>query len=324
MKINFYIRVIYKYILYHLNKNSPISANIRITDKCNLNCYFCKIKNNNNEINSKEIINVIKQLDKMKVAYLTVTGGEPLLRKDLEIILKNIKKSNMFVSLNTNGTLINEKNAYIIANSFNQIRISIDGNEKTHDNIRGEKGSYKKTISAIKLLNKVKKKKAKIFVHYVVLKENIHEIFDFYYKFNKIADSISFMPVSNIDKMTLKKFLIIFNEIEKFNKLNQIKEFMKPSLYTGKKFCDAGKLYFQILPNGNLKICPNIDDSKIIGNIKHEKIKEILKKKKLIKKQKKTCIGCYSRCTTEISMLIRKSPFQLIKIIPSIIKRYKI
>jgi len=329
MNYKFYFRVFKKYCQHHMGRSKPVAALFRINSRCNLNCKYCVVKDMEfKELSTKEVINLLEDIDRLGVAYLTLSGGEPLLRKDFKLVANKIAELGFYCALNTNGTLITSKNARILANSFDMIKISIDGDRLTHDKLRGKKGSYEKAVNAIKILHRLSQRRAKIFLHFLVNKDNVSQMDLVYNEFRDISDSMSFMPVVDSDNNSN-----IFNDtafIEKWhkycskNKLNQIEEMSHDvSSKIGKKFCDAGKLYFHILPDGNVSPCSSIS-SIVFGNIKDTKLKDILSSiNQEHHKQIKECEGCYSRCSTEVSMLMRKTPMELLKLTPKIIRRYK-
>ncbi len=86
--------------------------------------------------------------------FLAIGGGEPLLRDDLFKVIKYARENFIAVSLVTNGLLINKEIAKKFdALNLNTITISIDGLERTHDQVRGE-GNFRKAINKIKVLRK--------------------------------------------------------------------------------------------------------------------------------------------------------------------------
>mgnify|MGYP001390814759 FL=1 len=139
------------------NLNAPLRISLNITRKCNLRCKHCFSDSGNpdpNELTTKELFNLIKQMKDAGTFFLAIGGGEPLLRDDLFQIIKYARENFIAVSIVTNGLLINKE----IAKEFHElnlktITVSIDGTEKTHDKLRGE-GNFKKTINKIKILRK--------------------------------------------------------------------------------------------------------------------------------------------------------------------------
>lgn len=125
-----------------------------ITSMCNLECKHCSnsIMECIPEPSFNKIIQTMNVLFYANVTDLTITGGEPLIRKDFCNIVDYARNKCSFLRLMTNGTLITSKNIRFICNNFDSISISLDGfNEKSCDLIRG-KGTYKKVINAIDLL----------------------------------------------------------------------------------------------------------------------------------------------------------------------------
>jgi len=77
---------------------------IRVTG-CNLRCSYCDTKYayyDGKEMNIKEILNHIK---KYKCQYVCLTGGEPLLQKDILDLINAILKKKYFIAIETNGSI---------------------------------------------------------------------------------------------------------------------------------------------------------------------------------------------------------------------------
>jgi len=137
---------------------SPKSATINITENCNSKCVYCDQWRNekSNSLSYQRIKELYKKLLAAGVDELLFSGGEPLMREDLPDII-NLAKQKGFkrVSIITNGLLINEKKLLVLAKKgLDSMTISIDGDEKTNDFLRGINGSYKKNINNLELLNK--------------------------------------------------------------------------------------------------------------------------------------------------------------------------
>lgn len=129
--------------------------------KCNLNCTHCgAVKEKyDQELSTEQIKDLIDQLAKIKVRFFAATGGEPLLRKDILEVMKYATNKGIKTGLATNGFFIDEKKAKEIKEAgVLSIQISLDGIEKTHNNIRGNNLSFQKAIKAIKSLQKQKLK----------------------------------------------------------------------------------------------------------------------------------------------------------------------
>ena len=128
-----------------------------ITDKCNLYCTHCCYSANlykpavDGRITAD--MEVVKQVVQLKPRGLSITGGEPLLVANLDEVLAYFKENfHGILGLATNATKITEENAAKLIDSFSIFDISIDGiNEVGCDAIRG-KGTYKRVMEAIKVL----------------------------------------------------------------------------------------------------------------------------------------------------------------------------
>lgn len=326
---NFYLKILRTYFNYKINRPTPAIITLRLSFRCNLKCYFCglwrfpKVK----ELSLSQIKNIIDDMVELGIPYLNLTGGEPLLRSDIERIGEYSIKNGIFTTLNTHGTLITRTRAEQLVKNFNIIKVSLDGLEKTHDDIRGVKGTFKKVNVGIKNLLRVKNRKAKIILHLVANRKNIHEIPTFLERYNHMVDSVTIMPEFDMKEHNIfsnSKFIETWKEMDKIYNLQESHYIItKPSFKIGRKYCDAAKLYYSVLPEGQVICCSNYPV--FLGDINEESFYEIWKKD-LTKEQKEKidkCKGCFCRSTTEISMLMRKSPFELLLNAPKLIKKYK-
>jgi radical SAM protein with 4Fe4S-binding SPASM domain len=96
----------YNYI--YLN-NSLFSVKIEITSLCNLNCRYCYMGGSNNTyIKAERWINILKYLKDLGVVRLEITGGEPLLYRDIRILVKAADSLGFDTTICTNGILIDD------------------------------------------------------------------------------------------------------------------------------------------------------------------------------------------------------------------------
>lgn len=136
---------------------------ISVTDRCNLRCKYCMPDGNINLIKSKdildfdEIVKIVKTAAKLGVNKVRLTGGEPLVRKNLDVLIKrikNIKKINE-VALTTNGILLKDLAKNLKSAGLDRVNISLD----TLDSQKFKKitgfNKFDKVISGIKEARKV-------------------------------------------------------------------------------------------------------------------------------------------------------------------------
>lgn len=174
------------------------------------------------ELSFKDIKDIIDQLP--RIALLTFTGGEPLLRKDIVEILLYAARRNK-CHLITNGTLLNENKIYRLADiglrgiagsGLVMIEVSLEGTQDVHDKITSVTGSYNKTIDSIKMIDALKKQKKQryplINITVVITNKNIHilpEMVDLAKELN--VDILSFLSYSRFPHFERLKERVILN-----------------------------------------------------------------------------------------------------------------
>lgn len=143
---------------------APLQVACDITNKCNMRCLHCYNESGENnyicdELSDKEFLKLIDDVCEIGAFNFCFCGGEPLLRKDL--LLKSVKKlrdANVpNISMVTNGLLMTDELAKeLIDSGVNNIQYSLDGSTaETHERLRNMKGSFHKTLNAIKILNRL-------------------------------------------------------------------------------------------------------------------------------------------------------------------------
>ena len=125
--------------------------------RCNLTCIHCYSISTDidfpGELSTEEVFTVMNDLKAFGVPALILSGGEPLLRKDLFEIAERSKALGFYTALSTNGTLIDLPLARRIATTgFDYVGISLDGLEETHDRFRRKKHAFEKSLGALRLL----------------------------------------------------------------------------------------------------------------------------------------------------------------------------
>jgi MoaA/NifB/PqqE/SkfB family radical SAM enzyme len=131
-------------------KNTPLIAVLCVTNKCNLNCWYCYGEHPRRadwqDFTTQELLDIIRQLRSMGVLVLQFQGGEPLMRNDLDVLLKEAKGLGMSCDMVTNGTLISRKLEVI--RLLDKICISLDGPQEITDRNRG-KGIFAQAVAGI-------------------------------------------------------------------------------------------------------------------------------------------------------------------------------
>lgn len=123
-----------------------------ITDKCPLSCKHCyqgkNINGSRKILDYEESLRRVDIFAKNGINTLLLTGGEPLVNKNIYGIIKKSKNHGLNTAILTSGFTITQSVAEKIADaSPNAVQISIDGVENVHDSIRGE-GTFKRVEEA--------------------------------------------------------------------------------------------------------------------------------------------------------------------------------
>lgn len=145
-------------------ENSFGQVYIAVTNRCNLYCSHCcydaaKLDNQVYDLPMEKMKEIFDKVTKMSPDSIVISGGEPLIRKDIMILLEYLRNNFQGnIILATNAILINETNVQRICNLVDGFDISIDGvDEETCSKIRG-KGVFEKVIKSIKLIRNIDNK----------------------------------------------------------------------------------------------------------------------------------------------------------------------
>lgn len=123
--------------LYTRATGRPKLVNLEITKLCNARCDFCDYWQTKHEERITDYKPVIKKINPL---VTVITGGEPMLRKDLPDIVRQIKECSSFIftSMVTKGDLLNvEKARELFDAGMDQIAVSLDFPGEQHDTYRG-------------------------------------------------------------------------------------------------------------------------------------------------------------------------------------------
>jgi radical SAM protein with 4Fe4S-binding SPASM domain len=138
-----------------LKLNIPLNVHLDLTYRCNERCVHCYLDHHDHgEMTTAEIKDLLDQMADAGVFYLTISGGEIMMRRDFFEILEHARKRTFNVKLKTNGILIRKKEAdRIKALGVESVQISIYSHvPEVHDAITKLPGSLRQSIEAIRRL----------------------------------------------------------------------------------------------------------------------------------------------------------------------------
>jgi radical SAM protein with 4Fe4S-binding SPASM domain len=133
----------------------PLSVHIDLTWRCNERCIHCYLDHDDpDELSLSELRDLLDQMADAGTLFLTLSGGEIFLRRDLFAIVEHARFRGFDVKLKTNAILIGEKEAARIAElGVHQVQISVYSHvPRIHDAITKVPGSLERTLRAIALL----------------------------------------------------------------------------------------------------------------------------------------------------------------------------
>jgi radical SAM protein with 4Fe4S-binding SPASM domain len=132
----------------------PIYAVWEITLKCDLACRHCGSRAGRerpDELSTEEALNLVDQMADLGTLEVTIIGGEAYLREDWVLIAKRIRERGMQCTMTTGGRGLTPERARAAKEAgIQSISVSVDGFEKTHDALRGVRGSYQSAMAALK------------------------------------------------------------------------------------------------------------------------------------------------------------------------------
>ena len=192
---------------------------ISVTDKCNFRCTYCmpkeifdsgyKFLEKQDLLSFEEIVRIIKELESFGLNKIRLTGGEPLLRKNIEQLIYKIKtKTNIkHLALTTNGSLLTQKKVRLLQEvGLDSITISLDSLNsdinKRLNPLNDDKNVVDSIYTTLDIFNFVK-------INIVVMKDindsEVFKIIDTFKDTNAEMRFIEFMDVGETNKWSINQ-----------------------------------------------------------------------------------------------------------------------
>jgi len=292
--------------------NRLIVVSYEVTLSCNCNCRHCDLGGvikDEKQIKPEEYRRLTERL---KPLAAQISGGEPLLRKDLAAIVKSIKQAGVqYAILVTNGVLLDESNYLELREAgVNQFSVSLDFPDERHDEFRRRPGLYRRLDESLPRLAKLGFRD--IILNTAITKANLKEILPLARKAAEWGVDISYSAYTALrtgneeyclnegedlgilrqavnDVIALKKQSSHLANPERT--LRDTLEFFEQGYMPN---CKAGRRFLVIMPDGSLVPCSH-------HRSKYTSQKEMMKKFSRTNR----CGGCYVaiRSYTEMSFL---------------------
>jgi len=261
------------------------------TLKCNLRCIHCGSDcKKDSVIKDMPAEDFLKAIDQIKgfvnpnETMIVFTGGEALVRRDIEKVGVDLYKRGFPWGIVTNGMLLDERRLQSLLNSgLRAITVSLDGLEESHNWLRDHKNSFQNAIRAIKLLPQTEHLKYDVVT--CVNRRNFTELDQIKELLIEIGVKewriFTIFPIGRAKENTElqlepTEFKALFDFIKQTRQDKRIKLSYGCEGFLGNYerevrddffFCTAGINVASILADGSISACPNLRDNFIQGNI---------------------------------------------------------
>lgn len=261
----------------------PISVEIHLTNRCNLNCYWCTdkhLKKNRAYLDIKVVKDLFREVKNHDVGVTLEGGGEPTLHKDFSEIVHYAADISLDIGLITNGT----KDIRDLVNYFKWIRISMDATNPEEYRYEKKSECFNDVIANIQKMNAVRNPSRTLLgVGYVITKNNDKNLLSFFESLDEIGiDYIYMRPVEESED-SLPDFEKLY-KLHKYLIKNEDRFRVKVLLKLGERViknnadlpCVAHSLSCIIRADGNVVMCEKRrHDIKIFGNLNESSFEEI-------------------------------------------------
>lgn len=324
--------------------SGPLLGGIILTYRCNSRCLMCDYfkkqaryaQRFGAEMDTRGIKKIIDELVEMGVSGIGITGGEPLLREDLEEVAGYIHAKKIPVSIGTNGLLMDSQRAKrILDTKVDHIQVSLDAPiAEIHDRIRGLAGAYQKTVNGFENIVRERnsgKYDTRLILSMCFNSQNYMYAIDMIEHAKRLgADNLSYIGFESLalesDSSEKNKLLQIsprslieaqkvMDELIKIKKksdfidnsvagLNLIKRQIKGEALPIRCFANYSFLYADCF--GNIFPCQAYAEmNKPVFNVKDGSIKDfwVSPEYNALRKELSACRKCFFPCHSELSAL---------------------
>lgn len=268
------------------------------TQRCNLSCLHCGSDclsdSQYKDMPKDDFLHVLDDINKYKHEPTTViiTGGEPLLRKDLEECGFEIRKRGFRWGIVTNGyAYTKERHISLLNAGMGSITISLDGLSDTHNWLRNSPKSFERAINALQLTGSSERLYSDVVT--CVNKQNFNQLENIYKLIirngGKAWRLFTITPIGRAKEnpnmlLNAEEFTYLMEFIKGKRREGTLDVKFSCEGYVGHYegkvredyfFCRAGINVASVLIDGSIGACPNINRSFIQGNIYEDNFMDV-------------------------------------------------
>lgn len=278
----------------------PQLLNLEFTKKCNASCSFCTCWQVDSSGELDDYGPIIK---KFRPVVVSVSGGEPLLRKNYDVLLRGIRLYCHYLSIITNGALLNAESARRLVDSgVDQISVSLDYLSEKHDEARMIKGLYQHISEVVPSLAK---DGYRLSLNTVIMESNLDEIvaiahrakdWDIEVSFSAYCALKSDQDSQMVQQTRYAKLVAVVDEIRRLKRtlkniknsdyyLTRLKAYFRDGYVPN---CQAGRKWIQVTPDGYIQQCSELPRLCHYSEFDRLKLKPV------------TCAKCWYTCRGEL------------------------
>jgi MoaA/NifB/PqqE/SkfB family radical SAM enzyme len=172
----------------------PTKLYLVLTRRCNLGCLHCSNDSGSQRSEQMDyslVKDILAQARRIGVFEIALNGGEPTCHPDFFRIVDCAKRMGFPLYLNTNGIYSQDVLNRLAHSRIDRIKVSIDGLEESHDNIRG-KGMFRKAVESIRYL---KRNKNDVRINYSICEANKKDALAMVKLANELRCGIKIAPI---------------------------------------------------------------------------------------------------------------------------------
>jgi len=290
-----------------MEEKFPVALDLLLVEKCNMRCKMCHMwkYGDSTELTFSQCEALLNDLEKLvggRPLEINLSGGEPLLRKDILKIIRLCADNGFSTSMATNGYLLDEETVKNLFDAgLTKIILSLASmNREIHDFLRGVDYSYDRIMGAIGHLRKYWQKR-QVYINTIIKEINLDDIVELakWVQGDKLIAGIGFQALAqpfyapydelwhkkeeyaDIWPRDIKKVRSVLDKLIEFKKLdykigNSIPQLQLFKEYYGdpqglirKSRCNFGDHIINVNRIGEVMLCPFIG---AVGNIKNDSI----------------------------------------------------
>ena len=314
----------------------PNMCTFIVTWRCNLRCFMCDVwkKTEHDDMSVNEIRGIFKQIPHLD--SLRITGGEPFLRRDLTELTRAIIEENnpTIVHVTTAGVMTERIVEYVkaVGSPKLHIKFSIDAVGARHDEIRGYRGLYDKSMRTLRALVALRDQYGfYIGVNQTITDRNVDHIEPLRDEMAKLGVSVHYAIATDhytlyrmdtvkenevpdmksvaMSDFTPEQLNYIFDQLDRRDGIHDIPEWLVQRYYlrglknrllnhveSPKPQCIELHNHMRLMPNGDVMTC--VYYPVVVGNLRTQSLEQVWYNDKT-KQQRdvvRKCPGCWAGC----------------------------